>query len=187
MIGKPQIKDAALDTLIAQHLTIPEPPVLIVGMRGYYANTFGVPGRNDWNLYDDALIVRERGDIVGRFNANTDPSVRPGRAQLPPGLYTFYKGKHKSRIDALRAHPEGVTWKCKRMVKGQLVDSTCSHINIHDGGLTNTWSEGCQSIPGRKAARVWGNQYGAFIEQVYRLMQQHNQQVVHYLLVEVNP
>lgn len=186
MLNRPQITDERLkDIIAASPFSYPGGYVSLVGLRGYFANSVGIKGANDVNVYDDAMLVLENQQIVGRYNANTDPSKQEGRAHLLPGIYTFYRGRHKNRIDAFRAYPEGVVWKCERMQNGVMIPSTCSYINIHDGGITNTWSEGCQTLPGAKAASVWENQFAEMRDLVYKLMRQHSQLVVGYLLLDV--
>lgn len=188
LISRPQIaRTRLLELLTAQAFDVNKilaANVALVGLRGYFADSLGVKDQNDFNLYDDAMLVLERGEIIGRYNANTDPAQREGRAMLAPGRYLFYRGKHKGRIDAFRAYPEGAVWPCWRLRNGQLERSTCSHINIHDGGLTNTWSEGCQTLPGKRAAAVWGDQFAAMRDQVYQLMRNYKEDVIAYYLLD---
>lgn len=187
MIGKPKINDAETDMLVRQHFTAAtEPVILLVGIRGYFLNTVGKPGVNDFNLYDDAMIVRHRGDNVATFNANTDPSQqKTGLAQLSTGIYTFYRGKHKGRIDAFRAYPEGVKLPCKRETAHGSWEGEAQYINIHDGGDYDTWSAGCQTLPGA-SSKKYGDQFAAFRDLVYRLMREAKQDKVTYLLIENN-
>jgi hypothetical protein len=174
-LGKPKITDAQTDLLARHFFGDNEPAVVVIGVRGYFKDTLGKKGANDWNLYDDAFLVRAQGDLLATFNANVDPSrQRANQAQLVPGLYHFYRGQHKGRIRAFRAYPEGVKLRCKRQqADGWEYDAYCQYINIHDGGLNDTWSLGCQTAPGAKAASVWGNQFAEFRDLVYRLMDQH--------------
>lgn len=185
MIGKPKINDAETDMLVRQHFTAAtEPVILLVGIRGYFLNTVGKAGVNDINVYDDAMIVRHRGDNVATFNANTDPSKqRTGLAQLKVGVYQFYKGRHKNRLDAFRAYPEGVKLPCTRETANGVWDGEAQFINIHDGGDSDTWSAGCQTLPGAKS-KIYGNQFGAFRDLVYKLMDKEQALTVTYLLLE---
>jgi hypothetical protein len=132
--------------------------VVIFARRAYYSKLFA-PDGNNFGVYDDALFVVTP-NVFAAFNGNCDPSykVNPaGRAlaQLLPGTYKFYKGKHKGKYNALRAFPEGVTLPCLRNGK----PSTCRYINIHYGSDKSTWSEGCLTVP--------RSQWDAFINLVY--------------------
>jgi hypothetical protein len=175
-MNRPKISDAETDKLAKFFFVEEMPKVVVFGVRGYFLNTMGKPGVNDINLYDDAWLVYEDGTLVKTFNANTDPSKhRANLAWLNTGVYQFYKGKHKNRIEAFRAYPEGVKWRCKREeFSGKVVDSWCSYINIHDGGASATWSEGCQT----------SLQFVEFRDLVYRLMAKHNQKLLTYVLLD---
>lgn len=174
--NRPRITDPEVDKIVAAKIKKPG-PVLLIGVRGYFLNTIGRYGQNDFNVYDDAMLVVEEGELLKTFNANTDPSKRGANlAMLDPGLYTFYRGVHKNRIKAFRAHPEGVSWPCTRDGK----KSKCSLINIHDGGLNDTWSAGCQTIPNTGKYQ----QFNEFRDLVYRLMDKHEMDTIQYLLIE---
>lgn len=160
------------------------PPILIIGVRGYYPKSMGATAGNDINLYDDAAIL-VGDDVFKTFNFNTDPSFIIGRggrgmAVLDTGKYEFYRGKHRGRYNALRAYPEGAILPCTR--KGE--KSTCRYINIHKGGMNPssagvTWSEGCQTVP--------TSQWNDFIETVYANMTKHKMRTINYLLIENEP
>lgn len=178
--SRPQItKEEALQ--VAQHnYGNNVPPLLIIGVRGYYPKSMGATEVNDFNLYDDAAILI--GDNVFKtFNFNTDPSflIKKGRemAVLDTGKYKFYRGKHKGKYNALRAYPEGIVLPCTRNGK----KSTCRYINIHKGGMNPssagiTWSEGCPSVP--------TSQWNEFIETVYSNMTKLKISVVDCLLID---
>jgi lysozyme len=128
--------------------------MVIVGVRGYYADTLGVPGVNDRGMYDDALFLIAP-DAFMAFNANTDPSrVRKGSgtgagkgmASLKPGAWPVYRfDLHSGKYLAL----------CQRAGRVTVIrDGTPPYpetgmfgINIHKGGINTTSSEGCQTIP----------------------------------------
>lgn len=177
-MNRPRITDQETDKLAKFFFDGEMPKVVVFAVRGYFLNSMGKPGVNDFGLYDDAWIVYENGNLVRTFNANTDPSKHKSNlAWLNTGVYQFYKGRHRNRIDAFRAYPEGVKWRCKRETfGGQVVDSWCSHINIHDGGINNTWSEGCQT----------SFQFAEFRELVYGLMAKHKQKLLTYVLLDEN-
>lgn len=180
--NRPKINDAEVDKIARFYFSDNLPPVLIVGVRGYFLNTVGRPGVNDLNVWDDAILVYENGQLLRTFNANTDPSKsKQNLAMLDPGVYQFYKGKHKGRILAFRAYPEGVRLPCKRQdFSGVWRKSLCSAINIHDGALYDTWSAGCQTIVNQPPHR----QFNEFRDLVYTLMDRHRLETVTYLLIE---
>lgn len=179
---RPKISDAEVDKIANFYFTDNLPPVLLIGVRGYFLNTVGAAFANDFNAWDDAMLVYENGTLLKTFNANTDPSkLKQEIAMLDTGVYQFAKGTHKNRILAFRAYPEGVKLPCKRQdFSGNWHKSLCSYINIHDGGLENTWSEGCQTIINQ------GNQkqFNEFRDLVYTLMARHDLRTVTYLLIE---
>lgn len=175
--NRPKITDAEVDKIAAYFFPEGLPSLLLIGVRGYFLNTMGKAGVNDINIYDDAMLVYADGNLVKTFNANTDPSKSGAKlAKLDPGVYQFYKGRHKNRIDAFRAYPEGVRLPCTR----DGVKSLCSAINIHDGGIGDTWSAGCQSLPNRGGY----TQFTEFRDLVYNLMDKHGLKTVTYLLIE---
>jgi hypothetical protein len=173
--SKPQATRADIETYLRANGLNPADGVFLVGRRAYFKDTMGKPGANDLNCYDDGIFVISP-NVFAAFNGNCDPSrvIERGRAlaQLIPGVYRFYKGKHKGKYAALRAYPEGVALPCLRNGK----PSECSFINIHKGGLQDTWSQGCQTIP--------VTQWDAFINLVYSEMSRHNQSVITYILTE---
>jgi hypothetical protein len=182
--SRPKITDQEVDKLADYFFdSVEKPPVVVFAVRGYYSK-MGNTSENEFGIYDDAWLVYEKGNLVKTFNANTDPTkARKDLATLPPGVYTFYKGRHRNRIDAFRAYPEGVKWRCVRQnSKGQWLESWCSHINAHDGGrpdvkgFADTWSLGCQT----------SYQFVEFRDLVYKLMTKHNQKILTYVLMTEN-
>jgi len=177
--SKPKITKEEIDKVIKSHYEV-VPPVVLVGIRGYYSKSMGETDGNDINIYDDAILIVTNSSVIP-FNGNTDPSFvkTKGRAlaKLDTGKYKFYKGKHKNKYNALRSYPEGVVLPCTRDGK----PSTCSYINIHKGGSSSagfnlTWSEGCQTIP--------STQWDSFIVRVYDLMNSHSLKTIDYLLID---
>ena len=154
-------------------------PLCIVGLRGYYSETFGKPG-NDRNVYDDAIFVVSPNTFTS-FNGNTDPSLfKTGIATLRTGLHWYRKGKHGlSRkppfvpYDALRPATVGEQVPVSR--DNQTNPRAGVAINIHRGGYNNTYSEGCQTLP--------PDQYSAFIRLVYAEMNRLELTRVPYLLL----
>ena len=152
--------------------------VALVGIRGYYRDSMGVPGENDRGIYDDAIFLVSQ-NAYAAFNANTDPSVRrKGIAVLKPGVHRYRKGKHGlskpgGGYPALRPATPGEQLPVTRDETG---DSMGIAINIHKGGYRTTSSEGCQTI--------YPSQWESFISLLYSEMDRAGQKTIPYLLVE---
>lgn len=121
-----------------------KPPV-ILGRRGYYRDTMGMPGQNDRGLYDDMIaVVTPR--LYVTFNANTDPSRQGGRlAVLQPGAWEYKQGMHHP------SNPNGYPCLVQAGSVTVLRDNGVKesgefYIHIHKGGFNLTSSEGCQTI-----------------------------------------
>jgi len=114
----------------------------MVAIRGYYLDSMGVAGVNDRGVFDDAIfLVFPRGVIA--FQANTDPSrQRAGIATLVPGIHRYGKGDHKGTRAFRQCEEVTVTRDGQKSP-----DRGYFGINIHSGGIHNTSSEGCQTIP----------------------------------------
>ena len=128
------------------------PEMLIVGVRGYYRDTMGQPGVNDFGIYDDALFVIGP-ETFAAFNANTDPSrLRAGVAQLLTGCHPYKPGNHGiSRpgggYPAFRPATKGEELPVRRHGEATVPSARPGvAINIHRGGRSTTSSEGCQTI-----------------------------------------
>lgn len=157
--------------------------VVVVGIRGYYKDTMGKPGVNDRGIYDDAIFLVGP-DHFSSYNGNTDPSgyrkgwgtgASKGMASLKAGLYRAYKlDMHNGQYPALCQRADVVT--VVRDGEPNYEDTGWFGINIHRGGDGTTSSLGCQTIP--------PSQWSSFMENVKRLLREHNQTVVPYLLVE---
>ncbi len=143
--------------------------VCIVGIRGYYSNSFGEPG-NDRGVYDDAIFVFAQ-KAFAAFQANVDPSIfRKGIATLKPGIYKAVKHKHQGKYNALQIVNDTVTRD------GKPGDDTGRHgINFHFGGENQTWSEGCQTLP--------KSTYHVFLDLVYSLMNENKLKEITYVLI----
>lgn len=178
---KPKMSQAEVAALLLEYDVTD--PLCLVGIRGYYKNTMGAPGRNDRGMYDDAMFLWSA-DTFASFNGNTDPSAyrkgigrgsRKGMASLKHGHYHSHKiGLHRGKYTALvqTAGPVVVV----RDGDPPYEDEGYFGINIHKGGITQTSSLGCQTIP--------PNQWDAFISLVKLLMKRHELSVMPYLLVE---
>jgi len=151
---KPRLSSSELRKRIA-HFPIDRSkyPIVIIGIRGYYLNTLGQPGRNDRGIYDDAIFI-DTEQVTAAFNANTDPTgyrkgtgfgKTKGLATLKPGLWLAHKfGLHKGKYLALVQRMSTVT--VVRDGTPDYEDTGYFGINIHKGGLKSTNSEGCQTI-----------------------------------------
>jgi lysozyme len=151
--------------------------VCLVGIRGYYSETFP-PSGNQRGIYDDAIILLSP-SVHATFNANTDPSVfKKGIAVLKTGVHRFRKGNHGiskpgGGYPALRPSNPKEELPVTRDITG---DDMGIAINIHKGSYKSTSSEGCQTI--------YPPQYDGFINLVYSEMSRYNQKTIPYLLTE---
>lgn len=145
--------------------------VLLVAVRGYYKKTMGDPSRNDRNLYDDALFILTP-DKMRSYNWNVDPSkFRKGIASLLAGVYKLVKWRHRGKYAALQIVQD-------KVVRDQLagIDTGRHGINLHYGGDSDTWSEGCQTAPQAQYWQIQGH--------TYELMDRNKLKVVTYVLAE---
>jgi lysozyme len=151
--------------------------VALVGIRGYYSETFQ-PSGNQRGIYDDAIILLSP-SVHATFNANTDPSIfKKGIAILKTGIHRYRKGNHGiskpgGGYPALRPSNPKEEVPVTRDGEG---DSMGVAINIHKGGYNTTSSLGCQTI--------YPPQWDGFINLVYSEMSRYNQKTIPYLLVE---
>lgn len=128
-------------------------PLIVVGIRGYYKDSMGVPGVNDRGIYDDAIFLYSSQGMVA-YNGNTDPSKErkgsgtgaiKGMAVLKPGAWFAHVfGLHQGKYLALVQTGGPVT--VIRDGDPPYQDSGYFGINIHKGGVGTTGSEGCQTI-----------------------------------------
>ena len=154
-----------------------EDRVSLVGIRGYYSETFQ-PSGNQRGIYDDAIILLSP-SVHATFNANTDPSVfKKGIAVLKTGVHRFKKGNHGiskpgGGYPALRPSNAKEELPVTRDGEG---DSMGVAINIHKGSRNSTSSLGCQTI--------YPDQWDGFINLVYSEMDRYKQKTIPYLLVD---
>lgn len=166
----PKLTRSELLRIVGTELDIVTEKVFLVGIRGYYSKTFGERG-NDRGVYDDAIFIVSMTGLSS-FQANTDPAkYRPGIATLRPGIYDVVKWKHRGRYDALQI----VRDRLDRDGESE-IDTGRHGINFHFGSRTQTWSEGCQTLP--------QDTYWRFLKTVYRLMDTHKKKTIKYLLIE---
>ena len=154
-----------------------EDRVVLIGIRGYYSETFQ-PSGNQRGIYDDAIILLSP-SVHATFNANTDPSIfKKGIAVLKTGIHRYRKGNHGiskpgGGYPALRPSNPKEEVPVTRDSEG---DSMGVAINIHKGSRNSTSSLGCQTI--------YPPQWDGFINLVYSEMSRYNQKTIPYLLVE---
>lgn len=154
-------------------------PVVVIGIRGYYADTMGVVGKNDRGIYDDAIFI-DSPSVSASFNANTDPSVaRKGIAVLVANAIYLYKiGMHnmKAPYEALRQF--GRVTVIRDGSSNPVTDTAVApfYIDIHKGGYGTTSSLGCQTIH--------PTQWISFLESVKSELKRNKQTVIPYLLIE---
>lgn len=167
---KPQITRTEAEEIIKANRVSDR--VILIGIRGYYLDTFGRRGENDRGVYDDAILLISPRRFE-TFRANTDPSIyRKGIATMKTGVHRYYKGKHKNRYWALRLVGEQVPVTRD----GESGDRVGIALNIHQGGWRTTGSEGCQTL--------MPNDWDDFIELVYDEMDFYGQTTIPYVLIE---
>lgn len=154
--------------------------VFLVGIRGHFRDSMGVPGKNDRGIYDDACFFVD-GEKVYSWNFNTDPSIfRPGIARLCEGVHLYKKGIHglskpKARqYWAFRPATSDESLPVQR--DGQEGISRGVAINIHRGSFNSTSSEGCQT--------VYPSQFLNMRETVYSSMDRHGLKTIPYILTK---
>ena len=183
--NKPRISRSQIETILKnKEIDTTQYPLIIIGIRGYYKDTMGKVGENDRNMYDDAIILQTP-NVTAAFNGNVDPSkFQKGIATLVPGFYPVYK--FDTHNGASMQYPA----ICQRLGKVKVTRDGSTEIyegnfgiNIHMGGMENTWSEGCQTI----VKTQWESFYAlAKAEQIRLYGNKWDEQVVPYLLVTEN-
>ncbi len=181
---RPKItREEVLELIQDAHPGFTMPDLCIVGIRGYYQDSMGAPGKNDRNIYDDAIILIGKDDFL-TFNANTDPSAfKKAIACLKPGIWPVYKfDQHKGQYLALCQRGGPVT-----VIRDQQGPDTGNFgINIHRGGNWGTGSLGCQTIPREDG------QFDDFIKNCQELGKKYygkayKEKVYTYVLLEHQP
>lgn len=152
--------------------------VIFLGFPAYYRDTMGEAGKNDRNVYDDAIFIIAP-DFFGSWNANTDPSCsdrqKPDVAVLSPGVHLYRKGKHKIASPLGYAAFRPATPNEELPVTRSGKPSFGVAINIHKGGVNGTSLLGCQTIPPA--------QWESFRSTAYMLMDRYNQDKIPYVLI----
>jgi hypothetical protein len=155
----------------------------LIGIRGYYRDTMGEPGKNDRGIYDDAIIAcwPETPSTTGfrAFNANVDPTAkfRPGLASLKTGIWKYRLGIHGLNRPKDKRYEALVQADMVTVLRdGQAADTGFFGVNIHRGGYGTTSSLGCQTI--------YPAQWDEFIALVKGKMTAAGQAVVRYHLTD---
>jgi lysozyme len=148
----------------------------LVGVRGYYSDTFGKPGVNDRGVYDDAMFIVSPDAFIS-YNANVDPGAyREGIANLKKGVWQYKIGIHglsKPKHLQYKALVQAGEVTVARDDEGD--DTGYFGINIHKGGLGAVNSLGCQTI--------YPDQWMSFISTVESMMKKYSQKTLEYHLV----
>lgn len=167
---RPQAARDTIDYMLAERDI--RTPVVLIGVRGYFLDSMGKPGKNDRGIYDDAIFIVTP-NVFAAFNANCDPSIfKTGIATLQDGLYTAVKWRHRGRYPALQIVEDKILRDGSSKVQVGRVG-----INIHYGGENSTWSEGCQTLP--------KSQWNGFINLVYSEMTRLGLREIPYLLTKI--
>ena len=67
---KPKITRTELLSKLPIKIDFTKSKLFIIGIRGYYKNTMGVKGKNDINIYDDAICILSE-DFFETFNGQS--------------------------------------------------------------------------------------------------------------------
>lgn len=154
----------------------------LLGIRGYYLDTYGVKGQNDRGVYDDALIWVWK-DGFYTYKGNVDPSrVRKGSgfgsgkgmANLKVGIWKYLPGMHNGSVPHL-AFRQAAEVTVIRDGNPDYPNTGWFGINIHRGGSSSTSSLGCQTLP----PAVWTHFKATGDSQLAR----HGQKTFNYVLV----
>ena len=98
-----QTKEESLKICAEHGLSLDKNKLIMLAMRGYYANTFGVKGKDDRRVYDDALfIISENYYKALQWNTNPSPTYKLGLAELIAGTYDVKKHLHKGKYRAFQ-------------------------------------------------------------------------------------
>ena len=155
----------------------------LLGVRGYYRDTMGIPLVNDTGVYDDAIFLVSP-TAFSSYNANTDPSRdHPQVATLKTGVWIYRVGIHglsRAKDKQYRALVQGAPVTVNRAATNpgglRKDDTGWFGINIHRGSINSTSSEGCQTI--------YPLQWEAFIAAVADAMERAQTSTIPYVLVE---
>lgn len=173
--SRPGLLEADARVILAQY-NIADMPALL-GIRGYYLDTMGEPGKNDRAIYDDAIIIVSQGFAM-TFNANTDAGAyRRGIANLKPGVWLYKLGIHGLSKPQAQQYEALVQAAPVTVQRDQVGDDTgWFGINIHRGSYRSTSSLGCQTI--------YPAQWQDFISTVKEQLRRLGKRTIPYVLID---
>lgn len=178
--SRPQASYAKIKEAVEKEIgAIPtEWNLFLVGVRGYYRDSMGKKGVNDRGIYDDAVFIVYKGEVLS-FNFNVDPSgYKEGVAILRKGIHWYKKGLHgitrPNPYKAFRPATPDESLIVNR--QGQTGTSKGIAINLHRGGVNGTSSLGCQTVPPQ--------QWIEFQTLVYGMMEELNISKFPYVLID---
>lgn len=224
LLPKSRPKMPAAEVLLKTHTALVEEPgangaailsdcpVMVLGIRGYYRDSMGRLGFQDFGIFDDAgfLVV---GEEVTAFNWNCDPvrvGFNPGVgkqfAQLVPGVWPFRRGPHKGRpghLRQLRGSELTDSFTDKKFQLGDYFEDYRRAGNFKVRRVTQRGEGGYGEGPGeigyqainihegtKNSTGSWGcqtlppDQWREFSRKVYAAMDKFRQPWVPYVLVE---
>lgn len=151
--------------------------ISLVGIRGYYRDTFGKKGKNDRVYYDDALVLTTNSEkFYFTFNFNCDPSVYRKKVATLVGDRAYDCVKHFHKGNAL--------YPCLQIVEDWLRRDGIEEIDIGRHGINFHWdteerstgSLGCQTLP--------KSQWNRFIKDTLDRMVIEKVGSIRYFLIE---
>lgn len=185
-MGKPTELREKIDAIVkANGLNFKTTPLILVGIRGCFLDSIGVPGKNDRGVFDDAFFwITEKSFLP--FNGNTDPTrVRKGKgtgsskgmASLKCGLWWYKTGIHNGSFvhPAFRQAADVVV--IRDGIDRDYEEKGQFGINIHRASPSgSTSSLGCQTVPVA--------QWPAFKDHGYNMVKLFKLSKFPYLLVD---
>lgn len=149
-----RVPDAQLRQWLAEYqITLGEAtPVVVVGVRGWAEKAAG--GANKAGLYDDAICVVTPPTSL-TYQGNTDPTrTIEGRAiteagqvvEMSPVIHHRTRPAAERRFAFGQASGVAIRRYDAAGVLSQLVPGQYIGWNLHDGSITTTGSEACQTV-----------------------------------------
>lgn len=148
----PAVPENHLRALLTQHNIAH--PFAVVGIRGWSKSIAGAESeKNLIGVYDDPISV-VTSDRAVTFPGNTDPSRElEGRAMLEPQTYWLAPGIHgrtrapeKRRLAFIQASRVDIRRFDATGRRGPVLKDQWIGANLHDGSITTTGSEACQTV-----------------------------------------
>lgn len=133
----------------------PKTPVAVVGVRGFVATPGEEAGANQIGIYDDAICVVTP-TMSRTFLGNTDPSrTIAGRAILvAPQVLWLCPGIHHATRPPADRRPAFIQdggariqrYTADNVLGDKILEDQWGGFNLHDGSITTTGSEACQTV-----------------------------------------